>query len=99
MNEQDTLRRLNQETAKIHWQELQRYYAGGNMVEIDIDLDLVKTGAEIVNDNTALIESLIKGKKITPVDDNRATHWHEQNQLLWALVVKPWILVQLPKVK
>lgn len=93
----DTFQRLNQETAKISWQELQHYYASGNMIEIDTELDLVKTGVEIVNDNKALIESMINNHKIKPVDDNQATLWLESNQILWALVVKPWILVQRPK--
>lgn len=95
--QQSTFQRLNQETAKIHWQELQRYYAGGNMVEIDNTLDLVKTGVEIVQDNKALIESLITEGKIKPVDDKRAQNWLDKNQTLWALVIKPWVLVQLPE--
>jgi len=96
-NDQETLNRLNQETAKIDWQELQRYYAGGNMVVIDSSLDLVKTGVEIIKDNKALIEALINEKKINPVNDQQATKWLESNQTLWALVVKPWVLVQIPK--
>jgi len=96
-NSQETFARLNQETAKIDWQELQRYYASGNMVEIDTSIDLIKTGVEIVHDNKAVIESLIAENKIKPVDDSRAKQWLEQKQTLWAVVIKPWVLVQLPK--
>lgn len=97
MKIEDTFQRLNQETARIDWQELQRYYAGGNMVEVDTGLDLVQTGVDIVEDNKALIESLIAEQKIKPVDDNRAKSWLDTNQTLWALVIKPWVLVQMPK--
>ena len=96
-NSQDTFARLNQETAKIEWQELQRYYASGNMVELDTSIDLVKTGVDIVQDNKAMIEALIAENKLKPVDDRRAKQWLETNQTLWAVVVKPWVLVQLPK--
>ena len=98
MTTEETFQRLNQETAKINWRELQRYYAGGNMVEVDGSLDLVQTGVELVEDNKALIESLINSSKIKPVDDERAKQWLEDNQTLWALVVKPWVLVQIAHV-
>ena len=97
MTKEETFQRLNQETAKIDWRELQRYYAGGNMVEVDNSLDLVQTGVELVEDNKVLIESLIANAKIKPVNDERAKHWLANNQTLWALVVKPWVLVQIPK--
>ena len=96
-DQQAIFQRLNQETARIDWQELQRYYAGGNMVEVHPTIDLVQVGLEIVNDNKALIEQYITDKKIQPVDDEQAKQWLAVNQNLWALVVKPWILVQQPK--
>ena len=33
--------RLNQETSKLRWTELQRHYAGGNVVVVDEALDLI----------------------------------------------------------
>jgi hypothetical protein len=39
--------RLNQETSKLRWTELQRHYAGGNVVVIDEALDLIAVAVAI----------------------------------------------------
>ena len=34
-NDEELQRRLNTETSKLKWTELQRHYAGGNVVAVD----------------------------------------------------------------
>ena len=46
---------INLETAKIHWHELQRFFASGNAIAVDPSLDLTHVAAQIVADNAAQI--------------------------------------------
>ena len=36
----------------------------------------------------------IKQNKVAPVSDQQALKWYEDDTIVWAVVVKPWILVQ-----
>ena len=42
---------LNAETAKIPWQELERFFANGTTVYVSPDLDLIDVAIEICRDN------------------------------------------------
>ncbi len=36
---------------------------------------------------------------VDTVKDTQAAEWYEQDALVWALVIKPWVLVQPIKVQ
>lgn len=85
---------LNLETAQIAWSELQRFFAAGKLIAVDVSLDLVTVAVTVAQDNKQQIEQWINENKIKPVDDQQAKQWLNQQALLWAVVVKPWVLVQ-----
>ncbi len=85
---------INLETSLIPWHELQRFFANGSAIAIDTSLDLVDTAYQFSLDNKTLVEQWLKEKKVAPVSDQQALQWHEDNTEVWAVVVKPWILVQ-----
>ena len=85
---------INQECATAPWNELERFFASGNMISIDKSLDLIEVAYEITMDNTQFIEKEMSSKRIITVDDKQALLWSEQDSLLWTVVIKPWILVQ-----
>lgn len=87
--------KLNQETAQIPWQELQRYFAAGMVIAVSDDLDLVDVAARIANDDKASVAQWMEQKRISKVSDAQATTWTQVDALLWTVVVKPWILVQM----
>lgn len=89
--------RLNLETSRIAWKELLRFFATGTVIAVGEDLDLVEAAAEIANDNAAQIECWMARGKIGKVSDAQAKTWLETDAALWAVVVKPWILVQPTK--
>ena len=95
-NLQQTL--LN-ETAKIPWSELQRFFAAGQAILIDAQLDLITVATEISNDNKVVIEQWMSDNKIIHVPDEKAKKWVEEDTTVWAVVVKPWVLVQEIKKK
>ena len=86
--------KVNLETAKIYWSELQRFFAKGEAVWISNELDLVEVGYQFSLDNKADIQNWLENKQLGLVTDEQALRWFETNAELWAVVVKPWILVQ-----
>ena len=86
--------KVNLETAKIHWKELQRFFAKGEAVWISSDLDLVEVGYQFSLDNKMTIQNWLENKQLALVADDQALRWFETDAELWAVVVKPWILVQ-----
>jgi hypothetical protein len=87
--------KLNQETSQIAWKELQRYYAAGMVIAVSDDLDLVDVAASVANDDTAAISKWMSEARVSKVSDVQATAWLDADAALWAVVVKPWILVQM----
>lgn len=86
--------RLNQETARIPWPDLQRFFAQGKVIWVQNGLDLIETALLIARDDTQSVATEMTRGSIAPVPDQQAKHWFETQASLWAVVVKPWILVQ-----
>jgi hypothetical protein len=86
--------KINQETAKMKWSELQRFFASGLAVFIAPELDLVEVADAFAKDNKALVEQWMQNKQVHLVSDQQATDWINNNSMVWAVVIKPWILVQ-----
>ncbi len=95
-SDRETLLRqeYHSQTARIHWHELQTYFAHGNVIGVDGKLDLVEVAVQLGLDNTARFEQWIAESAIAPVSDEQAREWYEVNQELWAVVAAPWVLVQ-----
>ena len=87
--------RLNLETSQIAWKELQRYYAAGMVIAVSDDLDLVDVAASVAGDDTAAVAQWMSETRVARVSDVQASAWLEADAALWAVVVKPWILVQM----
>lgn len=86
--------KVNLETAKIHWTELQRFFAKGEAVWISNELDLVDVAYEFSIDNKTKVQYWLEHQQVALVSDEQALQWFENDAELWAVVVKPWILVQ-----
>lgn len=86
--------KLNLETAQIRWHELQRYFASGNAIAIDPSLDLINVAVQIAENNANQIKSWMDAGLMDVVKDQQAKAWYEQDAVVWAVVIKPWVLVQ-----
>ena len=82
------------QTARIPWRDLQTYYAGGSVVYVAAELDLVDVAVQLGLDNTAAFEQWIAAGTVAPVSDEQALLWYESERELWAVVAAPWVLVQ-----
>ncbi len=85
---------LNLETAQIHWRELQRFFASGNAIAVDPTLDLTHVAAQIAADNAAQLKQWMDSGLVDAVKDTQALQWFDADALVWAVVIKPWVLVQ-----
>ena len=101
MNETDTEQLLallkqdiHAETAKIAWSELQRFFAAGKAIYVSTDLDLVEAALQMSNDNADAVRQWLNKGQLAPVSDEQARYWIDADALVWAVVVKPWVLVQ-----
>ena len=86
--------KLNLETARIHWHELQTHFARGMVIWVAAELDLVNIAHLIAADNSAAIALLMHEGKLAPVSTAQAQQFWQHNTALWAVVVAPWVLVQ-----
>lgn len=86
--------RLNLETSQIAWEELQRFFAGGHVVVVSNELDLVDVAARVSIDDKTSIEQWINEGRIVRANDEHALAWSASNPLLWTVVARPWVLVQ-----
>jgi len=86
--------RLNTETAKIGWSEIQRFFAKGQVFIVAPELDLVDTAASMIHDEKSSVEKWLEQGQIRQAVTDDAKRWNESDPDLWAVVVAPWILVQ-----
>ena len=95
-NQQEILRaKVNLETSCIPWKELQRFFASGSAISVDKELDLVEVALQISKDNKAQVEQWLVSGQIACVKDEQAKAWYEADAELWAVVVSPYVLVQM----
>ncbi|GAA3967296.1 DUF2288 domain-containing protein [Allohahella marinimesophila] len=94
--DQAHLAKLLEQTALIHWDELQVHFARGALIRVAEDINLVETAFSIVKNDTAAVSELQANHQIDGPTDADALLWAEQNPEFWALVIAPWVLIQGP---
>lgn len=83
------------ETAKIPWTDLQRWFASGSAIYVAGDLDLIEVAWQMSQDNKRAVAQWMESGQVGLVSDQQAVDWLKEDALLWAAVIKPWVLVQL----
>lgn len=85
---------LYEQTARIHWQELETHFAHGVVIRIAGDLDLVDVTTCLANDDKATVEKWIGSGQIEHLCTEVAKDWSGRDPELWCVVVAPWVVVQ-----
>ena len=94
----DSLRlKLNAETARMPWHDLQRFFAAGLVVVVADSLDLIEVAVAFTTDDKATVEAWMRLQEVARATDAQAERWHAEDPQLWTVVVRPWILVQRQK--
>lgn len=82
------------ETARISWQELQPFFARGQLMTVATTLDLVEVAQAVAEDQGAKVAAWLQSGQLAKVDEARAQDYLQRDPQLWAVVVAPWVLVQ-----
>jgi hypothetical protein len=90
----ELIARLNGETAKIEWHQLQKHYATGSVIAVEPSFDLIKVAIALHQDDTEQVKQWLSDGMVSEVSDQQAQAWYDQNSLVWALVIPPFVLVQ-----
>ncbi|MFT5580267.1 MAG: hypothetical protein ACI9WS_003029 [Paraglaciecola psychrophila] len=93
-NSDELVNKINSETSKIAWSELQKFYAQGLVVAVERPLDLIATAAIFSQDDKTQVQQWLDDKQVYRVEDEQAQSWYQREVLLWAVVVAPFVLVQ-----
>ncbi|MDH5444987.1 MAG: DUF2288 domain-containing protein [Gammaproteobacteria bacterium] len=86
--------KLNLETGKLSWPELQRHFARGMVIVVGTELDLIDVAIKLTEDDKAQFETWTAENKVWRAHDEDAIHWQETDPVFWSVVVAPWVLVQ-----
>ena len=96
-NDTDLHDKINRETGRIAWSELERHFAQGNVIFVSAELDLIDVAMRISHDDKATIAAWMGDGKLAKVSDLQTRTWSAAGSALWAAVVHPFILVQPEK--
>jgi hypothetical protein len=91
--------KINSETARLPWAELQRHFAQGAVIFVSPDLDLIDVAMRVSHDDKDSISRWVAEGKVGKVTDEQAQAWTEGQASLWTSVVHPFILVQQERAK
>ena len=92
--EVDIRDKLNTETGKLEWHELERFFARGLVIRVGPGLDLIDVAAAIVEDDKAKVAPWTQQGLISPPSDEEVQTWVDKKPLFWAVVVAPWVVIQ-----
>ena len=64
--EQDKLlyAKINLETAQIPWKELERFFAGGMVISVDENVDMIQVAQWMASDDVAAISGMLEKKEV-----------------------------------
>jgi len=82
------------ETAKIDWQDLERFFAQGKLLSVARDLDLVSVAEAIASDDKQSVSAWLSAGLVERMQAQTASDYAERKPELWAVVVSPWVCVQ-----
>jgi len=85
---------INNETSQIDWLELQRFFAGGWLIYVSSNINLLDVAVAFTQDNKDEVSKWLASGDVAKVSDKQAKQWHSDNTRFWANVVKPWVLIQ-----
>jgi len=87
--------KLNLETGKLSWPELQRHFARGMVIVAGKELDLIEVAIKLTEDDKRQFESWVSARQVWRANDDDALQWQQSNPEFWSVVVSPWVLVQV----
>lgn len=85
--------KLNAETARVAWSELERHFARGATLSVGPELDLLEVAQAVALDNTERVTRWLAAGELQRTSAEQARRWAREDAMLWCVVVAPWVLV------
>jgi hypothetical protein len=85
---------INNETSRINWAELQRFFAGGWLIYVSSTTNLLDVAVAFSLDDKDQVSKWLNTGEVAKVSNEQAKQWHQENTTFWSTVVKPWVLIQ-----
>ena len=92
--ELDLRTRLNLETGRISWKEIEVLFARGMAMYGAPQLDLVEVAALTAENDTEKMQTWTEQGLVGALTTEQAKDWQSRSPELWAVVVAPWAFVQ-----
>ncbi len=89
--------KINRETGRVKWSELERHFASGSVIWVSEALDLIDVALRVAHDDRESVARWMNEGSVAKVSDAQAQGWLEAEEVLWASVVSPFVLVQAEK--
>ncbi len=86
--------KLNLQTARIGWKELERFFARGRVLYVSAELDLVEVACALTEDDLTKFTAWTESGQVQHLQDETAKQWAKDDHHLWAVVIAPWVMVQ-----
>lgn len=86
--------KLNSETGKLTWKELERHFARGAVIRVARGLDLVAVALAMAEDDKIRVEQWLQAGLVARASAEDASDWNSRQPIFWAVVTAPWVLVQ-----
>ena len=86
--------KLNRETAKLQWQELEKAYSQGRVLWVNRSCDLIEVAVALGEDRVSAVKAWMDKGELEKLDDIRARDYAAREAVFWAVVIAPWVLVQ-----
>lgn len=86
--------KINLETAQVNGQEIERFFARGSLISVDANLYLVEVAHKVSDDDVSVIAAYQNEGLVHAVSTEQAKKWQQGKAVLWAIVVRPLVLVQ-----
>ena len=86
--------KLNAETGRLRWPELQRHFARGALLKVAPGLDLVEVAVAVARDDQAAVAGWLGSGGLSRASDDDARDWLVRDPVFWAVVAAPWVLIQ-----
>ena len=86
--------KLNLETARLAWPELERHFARGVVVRVRPGFDLIEAALAVAENRVAEVQRWLADGTLAKPDTDDAERWHAAQQVFWGVVVAPFVIVQ-----
>ncbi|NBA94619.1 DUF2288 domain-containing protein [Pseudomonas sp. R5(2019)] len=83
------------ETAVITWKELEPFFARGDLFWVAPTLDLIAVAEAVAEDRKDIVAQWLKAETFAKLSAEQALSLCEDKYEIWAVVLRPLILIQV----